>query len=620
MLAKVLAGSRTNPEISHGVQTPLAGTEFQANIKLFASVVFVFLLLAFSQTAVAQTEVTVTFNEYGTPGNPPDVDNDTTIIIDSEYETGGADNTNSPLPAGLGFSVTTSGGSNATGDLTLYDSNINNGNDDDLENLQDGNGNAVDLGNLLISQEAGNTDGDGNGDGPGNGYVPDDHVNAIVTIDFETPLVSLGWAFADNDAGTVYTLTDSSGNSVQFSSGDLANPGSPFFQGSQCLLGDSGSCNISPFVAGVGQASGLTDIDTLEIAYQASGGLGELIIGLPLGNVSGNVSEDTDNDGLGEEPIQGVVLELFTDPNGDGDPGDGVSLGTTTTNLAGDYLFTDVPFGDFVVVETQPLGFADVSEDEGGADNDQANNNIPNSIAGTVSSADPEIGALNNVDTNNDFVEVRLTPAINIEKTVYLGHNNGASCDTPTASELVVAASGADVTYCFEITSTGDTSLTNLVFNDPALGITQADATVLSGISNITPFAPGERQVLFFEASLNGDLVNTATASGNDIPGLDDPTDEDTAAVDEVAPAIEIQKTVYLGNNGGASCDTATAVESVTGANGAAVTYCFEITSTGDTSLFISSIQRLMAICSIQRALPVIRQTRRVMIFRVWMM
>jgi len=410
----------------------LVGISFGSLMRLVSPSLFVCvvgLLIAGS----ANAQFTVDFNEYGTPGNPPDVDNDTTIIIDSEYETGGADNTNSPLPAGFGFSVTTSGGANATGDLTLYDSNITNGNDDDLENLVDGDGNSVDLGNLLISQESGNTDGDGLGDGPGTGYEPDDHINAIVVIDFETPIAGLGWAFADNDAGTEYTLTDSAGNTLSFTSGDLVDPASPFFQGSQCLLGDSGTCRISTFTAGEGLAADLNDIDTLTVAYVASGGLGELsIIDLRLGNITGNVSEDTNNDGAGDVPLSGVTLELFTDPNGDGDPSDGVSLGTTTTNGSGDYAFNDVPFGDYVVVESQPLGFADVSENEGGADNDQPNNGIPNAIAVTVSSSDPD-GVLQNEDQNNDFVEVRLIPDIEIQKTVYLGNNGGASCDTATA-------------------------------------------------------------------------------------------------------------------------------------------------------------------------------------------
>jgi hypothetical protein len=78
--------------------------------------------------------------------------------------------------------------------------------------------------------------------------------------------------------------------------------------------------------------------------------------------------------------------------------------------------------------------------------------------------------------------------------------------------------------------------LDSITINDPDLGITEADMTLLSGL---TPLAPGASLVYYYETVINGDLVNTASTSGNptdadgnDLPGLDDPTDDDTAAVE----------------------------------------------------------------------------------------
>jgi len=124
----------------------------------------------------------------------------------------------------------------------------------------------------------------------------------------------------------------------------------------------------------------------------------------PVGSWSGNVSEDLDNnsaiDDANDSPIPNVTIELFTDPNGDGDPSDGLLVGTTTTDTSGNYSFTNLLAGDYVAVETQPAGFIDVVEDEGGVDNDKPNNGTINSIAGTVDA--------NENDANNDFVEERL--------------------------------------------------------------------------------------------------------------------------------------------------------------------------------------------------------------------
>jgi len=100
-----------------------------------------------------------------------------------------------------------------------------------------------------------------------------------------------------------------------------------------------------------------------------------------LGLICGNVSDDTGN------PVPNVTLQLFTDPNGDGDPVDGVIVATTTCDSeTGDYCFEDVDHGVYVVVEVQPSNYGDVSDydqttgpnDPDGDDSaDGPDNNIP---------------------------------------------------------------------------------------------------------------------------------------------------------------------------------------------------------------------------------------------------
>jgi uncharacterized repeat protein (TIGR01451 family) len=135
-------------------------------------------------------------------------------------------------------------------------------------------------------------------------------------------------------------------------------------------------------------------------------------------------------------------------------------------------------------------------------------------------------------ETDIDVDQYEANAAIEIAKTVYLGHDGGASCP---GGESVTGANGTDVTYCFRVTNTGTTYLDSITINDPDLGITEADMTPLSGSS---PLAPGESLVYYYETVINGDLDNRASTSGNptdadgiELPGLDDPTDDDTAAV-----------------------------------------------------------------------------------------
>lgn len=123
--------------------------------------------------------------------------------------------------------------------------------------------------------------------------------------------------------------------------------------------------------------------------------------------------------------------------------------------------------------------------------------------------------------------------SIHLEKTVYRGHNSGASCP---GVEEVADQINAPITYCFEITNTGETYLDTLVFTDTILGINLSNLIHRSGT---TPLAPNATIVYYYETIMPADgRLNTAAVEGNptdeqgrDIPGLTNPRDEDTARV-----------------------------------------------------------------------------------------
>ncbi|MEL7210894.1 MAG: hypothetical protein AAGK32_22105, partial [Actinomycetota bacterium] len=181
-------------------------------------------------------------------------------------------------------------------------------------------------------------------------------------------------------------------------------------------------------------------------------------------------------------------------------------------------------------------------------------------------------------DQDDATVDV-VAPAITLDKTVYLGTNSGASCP---GTQSVSGENGEAVTYCFVVTNTGDTTLTDVQVDDADLGIDEQTLDVASG--SLASLAPGDSVVLYTEELIDGDLTNNASASATPPTGPD-PTDDDDAVVDELVPAISIDKTVYAGHDSGTSC---AGIESVVGLNGDAVTYCFVVTNTGDTDLDVS--------------------------------
>jgi probable HAF family extracellular repeat protein len=206
-----------------------------------------------------------------------------------------------------------------------------------------------------------------------------------------------------------------------------------------------------------------------------------------------------------------------------------------------------------------------------------AGGSFATSVAAVVTSSLTHVATVSGTDLNGDpigdqasaTVEI-IHPALLLQKTVYLGHDGGASCP---GSDRVAGTNGAPITYCFRISNDGDAALTNVALTDASL----------SGFSvtNLGPLATGETWTAHFETVLVGDLHNVATAAGYG-PDGGLVADEDAADVEEFSASLAIHKTVYLGHDGGASCPGGDFLQAT---NGMPVTYCFLVENTGTTNL-----------------------------------
>ncbi len=96
-------------------------------------------------------------------------------------------------------------------------------------------------------------------------------------------------------------------------------------------------------------------------------------------NISGTITDDDNNDGMGEAPLVGVTVTLI-DRNGD--------EFTTVTDENGDFTFTDVDPGPYTIIETDPGDFLSVGDIDGGD---------PNIITDILMSGDDSL--------DNDFVD-----------------------------------------------------------------------------------------------------------------------------------------------------------------------------------------------------------------------
>ena len=95
--------------------------------------------------------------------------------------------------------------------------------------------------------------------------------------------------------------------------------------------------------------------DSLQTVYAAG----------QVGSISGQVRDDNKGDGnlaAAYSGLAGAVVTLYSDPNGDGDPADGVVIDSQTTAADGLYLFAATATGHYVVVETNPAGYVSTND------------------------------------------------------------------------------------------------------------------------------------------------------------------------------------------------------------------------------------------------------------------
>jgi LPXTG-site transpeptidase (sortase) family protein len=227
-------------------------------------------------------------------------------------------------------------------------------------------------------------------------------------------------------------------------------------------------------------------------------------------SISGQVRNDVDNDGNLADPDSGLAsaqVSLYTDPNGDGDPADGVKVGATvTTTGTGNYSFTGLLPGNYVVVEVNPAGY--------------------NS---TADSAGP----------NNDRIPVVLTNA-NSTGNVFLDWINAQIQIVKTPSATVIS-SGGSVTYSYVVTNPGAVSLTSVSVSDDKC----SPVTYVSGDTNTnSTLETNETWNYTCTTTLTVNTTNTATVTGKD-PLNNTIQDIDTATVTVVSSGIS--KTIVSG-------------------------------------------------------------------------
>lgn len=165
-----------------------------------------------------------------------------------------------------------------------------------------------------------------------------------------------------------------------------------------------------------------------------------------------------------------------------------------------------------------------------------------------------------------------VTPSIALTKTVSLA----TECAATTA---ITVTAGSDVTYCYEVTNTGNVTLTRHTLEDSALGNLLTEAPL--------DLAPLASTLITETVFLTETTVNTATWTAFN-PGPTDVVSATAAATVTVVappqPAISLTKTV------GVDPLQCAATSAITVTAGTEVTYCYAVTNTGQVTLTLHTL------------------------------
>jgi large repetitive protein len=191
-----------------------------------------------------------------------------------------------------------------------------------------------------------------------------------------------------------------------------------------------------------------------------------------FGGISGQVRNDTDGDGSladADSGLAGAVITLYTDPNGDGDPSDGIPYGSSvTTPGSGNYSFSSIPPGTYVVVETDPSGYVSTADVVNPSDNWIPVTAVPSTIITGRDFLDtnnlaalPAIGDRLWLDEDSDGIQDAGEPGLgNVEVNLYDPSGLTLLATTVTDNEgNYIFTQLAPAAYIVRVATTGSNAL-----------------------------------------------------------------------------------------------------------------------------------------------------------------
>ena len=140
-------------------------------------------------------------------------------------------------------------------------------------------------------------------------------------------------------------------------------------------------------------------------------------------------------------------------------------------------------------------------------------------------------------------VVIIIEPSLRVEKTVYIGHDNGASCP---GLQFIQGTNGLPITYCITVENDGNTPLFDVEIIDAQIGMAPV---YIGAMTN------GQSVAIYVETVITASMINTAFATGYDINN-EEQVFSNTAEVERIFPPAECEypfEVIDLGDFGGSN-------------------------------------------------------------------
>ncbi len=295
---------------------------------------------------------------------------------------------------------------------------------------------------------------------------------------------------------------------------------------------------------------------------------------------------DLDADGIQDANettgVNGVTVKLYADANTDGSP-DGASIAMTTTSGNGDYSFTNLVPGNYIVEFTKPSGYTFSPQNNTvGDDPTDSDANTTSGLTGTIILASGENDPTNDaglyqaaslgdkvwLDLDADGIQdANETTGVNgVTVKLYADNNTDG---TPDGASIAMTTTSGNGDYSFtnlkpgnyivEFTNpSGYTSSpqTNTVGDDP----TDSDANTTSGLTGTINLASGENDPTNDAGLYQGASLGDKVWLDLDADGIQDANE--TTGVNGVTVKL------YADNNTDGTPDGASIVMTTTSGNG----------------------------------------------------